>query len=343
MNSSIHFKSAYIFGYCEAGFLLKELLINNGIQFLGFIDNYHKETLKLNDIPPLGNDVFILVSSYSSIYEIGKQLEDKGISNYLFLHEIAKIPEFDFFPHLKEMVLIFKNNKDRFLRIQEKYKDKISIKTHIALCKARHDNCHDFSFFHNLRSKEKQYELPELLAIPYIYDIPYVDCGAFDGDTAVRYIKNRPENKKNKIYLLEPDKENIKKAKVAMSNEENVMFCQYGAWDSRSTLSFRDGNGSASKIDNSGNISIETIPLDELVKEEKAFIKMDIEGAELKALQGARRLIKNGSPLAICVYHNPSHLYEIPELILSINKNYDLYLRHYSDGWNETVLYAIPK
>jgi hypothetical protein len=74
------------------------------------------------------------------------------------------------------------------------------------------------------------------------------------------------------------------------------------------------------------------------------FIKMDLEGWELKALQGAVRHIREDHPkLAIAVYHHPSDFWRIPEFILSIRDDYDLYLRHYTEGWSETVMYFVPR
>ena len=72
------------------------------------------------------------------------------------------------------------------------------------------------------------------------------------------------------------------------------------------------------------------------------FLKMDIEGSELAALRGAERIIREQRPkLAICVYHKPEDLREIPSLLLSYHPDYKLYLRHYSINETETVLYAI--
>lgn len=69
---------------------------------------------------------------------------------------------------------------------------------------------------------------------------------------------------------------------------------------------------------------------------------MDIEGAELKALEGARECILKYSPrLAICIYHKAEDIYEIGNYILSLNPDYKLYIRHYTTCMWETVLYAI--
>ena len=82
--------------------------------------------------------------------------------------------------------------------------------------------------------------------------------------------------------------------------------------------------------------------IDNVVKDERVtFIKMDIEGAELKSLMGARNtIIKNHPRLAICAYHKPEDLYELPGYILSLVPEYKFLLRHYCTSQYETVLYA---
>jgi len=84
-------------------------------------------------------------------------------------------------------------------------------------------------------------------------------------------------------------------------------------------------------------------PLDSIIppEEKVTYIKMDIEGAETKALHGAKRIIQEHKPrLAICVYHNPEDYFNIPLLIKQFVPEYKLYLRHHGKGCLETVVYA---
>jgi len=67
----------------------------------------------------------------------------------------------------------------------------------------------------------------------------------------------------------------------------------------------------------------ECLTIDSLFQDKEKnniFIKMDIEGAELAALKGAGQLLKNGKQisLAICTYHHPQDVHEIPSYLESL-------------------------
>lgn len=73
------------------------------------------------------------------------------------------------------------------------------------------------------------------------------------------------------------------------------------------------------------------------------FIKMDIEGAELKALKGAEETLGRYRPkLAISLYHREEDFYAIPSYLDSLNLGYRLHLDHFTIHREETVLFALP-
>lgn len=83
---------------------------------------------------------------------------------------------------------------------------------------------------------------------------------------------------------------------------------------------------------------------DELKNIPVTFIKMDIEGSESEAIQGARNIIRMLSPkLAISIYHKLDDFEKLPTLIMDINPNYTFYIRHHSLSDCDTVLYAVPR
>ena len=68
---------------------------------------------------------------------------------------------------------------------------------------------------------------------------------------------------------------------------------------------------------------------------------MDIEGSELKALEGMKQTIKKYKPkLAICIYHKFEDLWELPLYIKKLVPEYQLYIRNYTSYLDEIVLYA---
>ena len=87
--------------------------------------------------------------------------------------------------------------------------------------------------------------------------------------------------------------------------------------------------------------SVEFVSLDKAIIEPITFIKMDIEGSEMRALKGAKQIITTYKPkLAICIYHKLDDLWRIPQYIHSLVPEYKFYIRHHSILYSDTVLYA---
>lgn len=174
----------------------------------------------------------------------------------------------------------------------------------------------------------------------------FVDCGCFDGSTAFRFAGWSGQLGYQKIWSFEPDKNSYVLCKKALSVLGKCNVYPYGISNRNGTALFYGNGKEDSKIvtnDSSQNaIEIQTITLDSFLENEKvSFIKMDIEGAEYKALEGAARIIAEQKPrLAISIYHRNEDVFLIPQLLLELRKDYKFYVRHYSLVTNETVLYA---
>lgn len=174
----------------------------------------------------------------------------------------------------------------------------------------------------------------------------FVDCGAFDGDTIAAFVKRTNASYK-KILAFEPDSNNYTKLQnyIKQANITNVVPVNKGAWSSKGSLSLEsDGNMSSIGLDESSN-KVEVDSIDNYVKEDEVtYIKMDIEGAELEALKGARKVIQKHRPkLAICAYHKPDDLITLPQYVKKISESYKIYLRHHQYMSWEMVMYAIAK
>lgn len=168
----------------------------------------------------------------------------------------------------------------------------------------------------------------------------FVDAGAYNGDSINDFLA-WGGNKHYKIYAIEPLSDMCEE--IRNKNIPNVEVINCAAWNRKEMLYFSSNmRGSGVRKNENEGYTVGGI-IDEIVGEDKvSFIKMDIEGAELKALEGAKETILKWYPrLAICIYHKYEDIYEIGDYILSLNPNYKLYIRHYSTCMWETVLYAV--
>ncbi|MEY8517271.1 FkbM family methyltransferase [Lachnospiraceae bacterium 29-84] len=178
-------------------------------------------------------------------------------------------------------------------------------------------------------------------------DEVFVDVGAYVGDTAEKYLKFC-DNKYEKMHLFELDAEIYQKLEKNISNfregkveKEKIICYPYGLADENKEVSFLNGDSYSSimeSFDTCGNVR----KMDDSLRNEKVtFIKMDIEGAEMSSLIGASDIIRKQKPkLAICIYHRPEDMFEIPRYIKKLVPEYKIYSRHYTDMVLETVCYA---
>ncbi len=170
----------------------------------------------------------------------------------------------------------------------------------------------------------------------------FVDGGACDGQTSLDFAKWCGGEYK-KIYVFEPDEMRTSEVEESLLSLNNTEFYKLGLWDEQDTLEFDCIEGGSSRIaEGTGALKINVDSVDNICKEPVTFIKLDIEGAELKALKGASETIKKHKPkLAICVYHKPEDIIEIPLYIKSLVPEYRIYIRHHSCSRIDTVLYAV--
>lgn len=171
----------------------------------------------------------------------------------------------------------------------------------------------------------------------------FIDGGCFDGSTSLGFINwCKKIIGGGYIYAWEPDLANREKCiKVLESGKIPYQMIPKGLWSEYAEMNFKS-NGGSSSIIKDGDVHIIADSIDRCIDAPVTYIKMDIEGAEYQAILGAKKTIEKYKPkLAICVYHKPEDVWELPWLIHEINPEYKFYLRHYSFGDVETVLYAL--
>lgn len=182
-----------------------------------------------------------------------------------------------------------------------------------------------------------------------------LDCGACWGETSLYFAHEVGAH--GRVYSFEFIPENIKIFEHNLKHnpmlEEIIHLIPHPVWDrSDEALYYSDHGPGSSVNDVVGMQSAEqkclTLSIDDFVMRYDVprvdFIKMDIEGAEVKALQGAKNTIEKFHPtLAISLYHKPDDFVTIPKLIAELNPKYDFYLDHHTIHFWETVLYCVPR
>ena len=199
----------------------------------------------------------------------------------------------------------------------------------------RVDQAVDAFFAHHTQ----YFDLPEL---PHVRDEAFVDAGSFDGATSKDFVRWAGEYQHIYAFEADPKSQPLCRSGLQAISSVKTTLLPYGVWSERTELHLNSIGPRRGQIDPSGDVRIPVTSIDqELAGKRITFIKMDIEGAEMKALQGASRAIAEQHPkLAICLYHHPEHILSVPLLILSLYPGYRFYLRHYTFTNSETVLYA---
>jgi FkbM family methyltransferase len=174
------------------------------------------------------------------------------------------------------------------------------------------------------------------------------DGGAFVGDTLASFLGCSSGRFRGYI-AFEPDPESYAKlSAVAATDPARISAVRAGLAFQESSARFRSTHGADSRLlgeDELGGDRVPVVSLDGFFagREAPTLIKMDIEGAEADALQGAGVTLRSAAPtLAISVYHFPTDLWTIPLLINRLMPSGRLYLRHYTNEIDDTVCYAVP-
>lgn len=185
----------------------------------------------------------------------------------------------------------------------------------------------------------------------------YYDVGAHSGFFAM--IAARFVGPFGAIFAFEPDPKNkaILEANISRNGLCQITLLEVAAWSSEGQVTFEiapeASNGTQGHICDAGRenryrIVVAAVRLDDLVFKQgyrsPDLIKMDVEGAEWEALQGARRLLAEGKPKLLCEIHNPSQIGQIRSYLEELGYNVEEWKPshpHYSD-YRQLYLWAVP-
>jgi FkbM family methyltransferase len=177
----------------------------------------------------------------------------------------------------------------------------------------------------------------------------YVDCGAFIGDDFLTHLAQFPNL--TDATLFEPDpgsfatladrgqfagKVKLHAVNAAIAKEAGqVHFAAGGHWGSKIVTA-----GEANTV------AVTAIPLDAACAglNTPLYIKMDIEGYELAALEGAAKLLAGDQAVfSVTLEHKAHDLFEIPEFLGRFAHRRHYLYAHDSEFAMDLVLYSVPE
>lgn len=326
----------YVYGRNKYAAELSSLL-----DIKAFIDDFTtvpdfagKPVIRLAQLP---SNAFVINCSYS-IYPVSVWrrlnafgLQHISISQLVCQYGIVLQPNF-----FAEAKADLTEHSQAYAQIRQKFKDPLSVKVWDQLLKFR--QCGDWALMQDfVVDQYGQYFADFVRPDSEVF----ADLGAYDGKTSEIFISKCSNYRA--IHLFEPSAANMQLAKQRLSHASEVYFYQLGVSDGPQQLSFNSAAGSASAVTDDGIEIIQLDSLDNVVAQGITFLKIDIEGFERQAIIGAKGHILNHHPLiAVAVYHYPADLWQIPRLIFSIRTDYQIEVRHYTEGTDETIMYFLP-
>lgn len=332
----------FIFGAGAAGKLIAQDLAEFDIPVYRFVDNDTKKAGgQLEGIPIISfrelinekNPKKIIIGTVAYHSEVVNQCLNGGVPE----NEIC-FADFLHYADKKVTRKYLLQNTDAIAQIYAHCADKESKELFIGnlLYQFNRDRRH---YQGNLTPLASQYYEPGIMK--FCDHEVYFDCGAKDGDTATKFHELMHGDYK-KIYAFEPDKENYSLLQENIHGLSKIEAVNAGVGESEMELAFDGSKGGHSAFHDYGKVRAKIIPLDYYFNEHPTLIKMDIEGFELSALRGAKKILQNDRPkLAICVYHKPCDLVELPKYILEQCPDYKIFFRLYRDFGHDMVCYCI--
>jgi FkbM family methyltransferase len=180
-------------------------------------------------------------------------------------------------------------------------------------------------------------------------EITFVDCGAFDGDTIRDFLAHQG-SAFAMILAFEPDIQNHAKLDAFVQSlppdvSSRIRIYCGAVGDHRGSVPFRQTGDMSAAIAPDAERKTDLFRLDDLVPESAnpVYVKLDVEGFEMQALQGANALLNSRrAVLAVSIYHRPEDLWAIPLHLHDLGLGYRLYLRTEGLDGMDLVCYALP-
>ena len=168
-------------------------------------------------------------------------------------------------------------------------------------------------------------------------DAVIIDGGAYDGGTATIFSAMGC-----RVYGFEIDKISFETAKKVAA-EKNFVIENCGLGSYKHEMRYTPSGSYANHFDAGGSDITQVTTIDAYARENNLpsvdFIKLDVEGAELDTLKGAKISIARFKPiLALSAYHKLEDFWTLMNFIKSIRPDYEFAMRQYPETAEDVPL-----
>ena len=333
----------YVLGTNETARTLTDVLSSMGRAPEAFVDDYDRSVeccgrpiIKSAEIPTTA----IVISCSIAINPVTavRRLKAAGVEHvvdyftlYILGNGLFPPPKF-----CRDNVADIEANYVQYEWVEARLSDETSRRTLERLLQFRYN--FDVAAMEEFQSRlEAQYFEP---FVPMQGQEVFVDGGGFDGKTTETFIKKCPSYRQ--VHYFEPDPLLMAASRKRLRSFDRISYHEVALSDREGEVYFDQTGTGSGAIRERGNLRVQTCALDNVLPQPPTFIKFDIEGAEFAAISGASDIIAAHYPaLAVCVYHRQSDFWRVPVKVLSLYSKYKVFLRHYTEGIEETVMYFI--
>ncbi len=169
----------------------------------------------------------------------------------------------------------------------------------------------------------------------------YMDLGAYNGDTVQEFLK-LVDGKYQHIIAVEPDRRNYKKLNAMAEELGEITVHQCGVWNEVGELGFSDSGGRQSTFLAVQKKTVPVNSIDNLADGKPvSYIKMDVEGAEVQAIEGGKAVITSFAPkMFVAAYHYDIDIFRLPLLLWELVPEYKIFFRKhpYIPAWELNFL-----
>lgn len=350
ITESIKRNGTYLWGTGKLGEFAARECEKKDISVKGYIDNsparkiiggkevYAPDVLKENDN--------VIVCSYY-FPEIKEQIKQKfsGQINYIYYENWAICNDADnYYMAFKGMLEELCDNIDLYKKLENAFCDHLSreIFNELVMYRMSFDVSYTQDAY-RLSCVRGKIDFDNALTKHLSDQYTFYDVGGFDGQSTADYIN--AVSGYRKIYFFEPDEFWMEKSRNRFADKKDIVYINAVVGNKNGHVLYDNRCGdSANNVSLDGNIKVREVKLDDYIKDEKCYVKIDVEGYEEQVIEGMENAIMKYKPLlSVSLYHRPGDFHKLINKILKLNPDYRMILRHYSNTYADTRCYFIDK